>query len=76
MIFWKSEVKFPLASKCKNDLTGSKKMDKTMIIMVELLRKKNILYKDQKTEWERSVMTWLLKDIFKRMPALSALPNE
>lgn len=30
-------------------------MNKTMIIMVELLKKKNIFYKDQKTEWERKV---------------------
>lgn len=64
MIFFKLKVKRFLASKFKDNLADSKKMNKTMIIMVDLLRKKNILHKDQKTKWERSLMTWLRKDIF------------
>lgn len=44
--------------------------------MAELLRKKNTLYKDQRTGQERKVCTaWLLKDIYP-MPALSAPSNE
>lgn len=70
-------MKISFASKYKDNLADSKKMNKTMIMIIELLSKKSPLHKDQKTEWERKVCNgWLLKDIFTHMPALSALRDE
>lgn len=56
---WKLEVRDSPASNYNGYLAVSKKMKKTMNIIVELLRKKNILYKDQKIEWERKVCNGL-----------------
>lgn len=52
-------MKISFASKYKDFLADSKKMNTPVIIMIELSSKKNMLQKDQKTERERKVCNGL-----------------
>lgn len=72
LIFRKMKAKVSPASKYQNYLAESKKM----IAMLESLRKKNILYREQKEEQRKVCDGSAAEGHFPLVPALSALPDE